>query len=288
MKKGFLVLALFAGFAYITFSSNAAGPSGNLTGSNGGTQGCGGTGCHSAAATPGLAINIVLDSAGTIVSRYVPGIAYRVRVTGINATTGVLPKFGFQMAAVSGTGAAAVQAGTFSSLPPGGALTTYSGIYVIGNNTSLSATGTGSTGSLDSFSVVWAAPVAGTGAVKMNAVICAADGNGLETNDIWNAVTATFNEEAPASAVADIKAGMEWVTYPNPVTNSLHLKLNNAGNENYTVNIFDINGRRITPFQLVINGNEVTTINTTNWQSGIYELVLENNGVVAHIALIRQ
>lgn len=62
--------------------------------------------------------------------------------------------------------------------------------------------------------------------------------------------------------------------YPNPATNNLTIKTETLpNNQNYTLQVFDIMGKKI--HQQVIQNNQ-TTINTSNWISGIYNFCIQN------------
>lgn len=266
MKKRALLIPVFGIFAYLTLSSDSNGPGGNKTGSRGVTAGC--ATCHGGTATAGVTIAFELDSAGTPVTRYKPGMLYTLKMTGTNTTANSLPKFGTQLSVVSGSGSSSVNAGTFSSLPTGTSTITSSTIKILQHNTKLSpATGTGATGTTYVVSVGWTAPAAGTGTVTAYGVINAVDNNGGDnTADKWNNATASFTELPNTIGVASVSAA-ELNIYPNPVVNML-----NIGAYTGSVIVYDINGKIVTT--AVVNNN--ITIDASSWTAGMYLVVLNN------------
>src|ERR1700753_1455192 len=115
MKKRILLFTAVAGIAIISLTSSDSGAghgSGfDCTGAetaNSNGAGCSKTGssCHSTAATAGIQVVLALDSAGTAITHYTPGVTYTLKITGTNTTSATLPKFGFQAACIKGSTAA--------------------------------------------------------------------------------------------------------------------------------------------------------------------------------------
>ncbi len=280
MKRRNILLLLVAVFGYVTLTSNVSSISNDLTGSTGGTVGCGGAAsCHNTAATAGVAVSILLDSAGTVVYRYQPGMSYRIKVTGVNATTGTLPKFGYQLSAFkSAAGSGALQAGTFTDLPASSAVNTFGALSILGSTAAISSTGSGATGDQDTFSVGWTAPPAGTGTVNMYAVICAADGNGTEgAEDKWNKGANSFTELPPVTGLNQLEATVVNAVFPNPVSSVLHLQLASHTAKETSVTLFDLSGRQV--FSSAVPANETDlTINMAQFLPGIYSLAVSQDG----------
>ena len=288
MKKASILFLLVAGLGYITLSSNAGGESANKTGSDGGAGGCGGTGCHNASATPGIAISILLDSAGTMVNTYRPGMSYRIIVTGVNASVDTLPKYGYQLSAISGTaGASGTQAGTFTDLPSMSAVSTVGVFSLLGSTASIGSTGTGTTGAMDTFSVGWTAPAAGSGTVTMYAVLCAANGNATAGNeDKWNKVSNAFTEMSTVG-MNNIVSTIAINVFPNPVLNDLHVQVNNAEGT-YSICLYDMNGR-LMEHQVVDTQNlQCSVLPMAQYPMGIYQLIVSKNGAYTSLSVVKQ
>ncbi len=287
MKKTFLLLPLFAGIAYFTLSSNAGGYAGNKSGSDtsmaGAQVGCGGSTCHGTSASTSTTVTVLLDSAGTYVTRYKAGKTYRIKIVGANtSTTETLPKFGFQVSVVKAS-SYSTQAGNFSGTPPTSTnVVPYTGISVWGHTAAISnSVGTGGIGSVDSLSHFWVAPTtAGFGAVKIFVAMNMVDGNGLaSTGDKWNTNSVTINE-ITTSGVPEIAHGVTVKAFPNPVTSGLNVELNNAVSGTYHVSLFDLNGKLMNTQAVEMNGNSTSVnINVSNYVSGIYQVVVEKDGV---------
>lgn len=274
MKKRFLLLPLFGAFAYVTLSSDSNGPGGNKTGSHGASAGCGS--CHGSSATAGVTLSFVLDSAGTPVTRYKPGMTYTLKMTGTNTTSNNLPKYGTQLSMVSGSGSSSVNAGTFSGLPAGTATHTSSGITILEHTQRLSpASGTGSTGTTYEVSVSWTAPAAGTGTVTAWGVINAVNTSPSsdDAGDKWNTGSASFTELPSTTAVANV-AVADVNIFPNPVADQLHI---NGYNGTYMV--FDVNGKMVASGTATNN----TVIDAANWNAGLYIVKFDGQAAKAII-----
>ena len=280
MKKRALLIPVFGIFAYLTLSSDSNGPGGNKTGSHGAGAGCGS--CHGNSATSGVTVTFELDSAGTPVTRYKPGMLYTLKMIGTNTTTNSLPKYGTQLSVVKGSGTSSTNAGTFSSLPTGTATHTSSGITILEHTTRLSpATGTGATGTTYVVSVGWTAPAAGTGTVSAYGVINAVNTSPSsdDAGDKWNTANASFTELPSATIGVENVTLTDVNVYPNPVNNIL-----NVSGYQGAITIFDMNGK-IVATENATNAN--TMINTSAWAAGLYIVTLQNNGIVTTKTIVK-
>ena len=280
MKKRALLLPLAGICLYVSLSSNINGYGSNRTGSHGSSVGCGS--CHGSTAT-GIAVTFELDSAGTPVTRYKPGMSYTLKMTGTNNTAATnLNGFGCQLSVVSGSGTTSVNAGTMSAAPANTSFNVGSGSinYLEHTNRIAATTGGGAAGSTYVISVSWTAPAAGTGTVKayglINAVNCNNNDGG---GDYWNSANTSFTE-LPSTTI-----GVENVTltdvnvYPNPVNNIL-----NVSGYQGAITIFDMNGKIIAT-ENATNAN--TMINTSAWAAGMYIVTLQNNGIVTTKTIVK-
>lgn len=308
MKKRFLLLPLLAAGAFFTLSSYDNGYTDNGAGSNGSTAGCGGAGCHGAAGANTAAVQflptgaIVLDSAGTgtLVTKYTAGKTYIIRFGAANTTTGILPKWGFQLSSIKGAAASssAVDAGTFGTAPTGTAVTTpfgASGLHFFGHTTRLTAgAGTGGVvgapGAVDSTHISWTAPAAGTGTITMFVAINMVDGDDVENaTDKWNRSSVSFPEQIDRSAVKDVTNTIALSTYPNPVVSALTLQMTNAAAGTYGVKVFDMSGKVIATQNVEVSGNATSSvINMNNFNAGVYQVVVEKDGVRSVTAVVKQ
>lgn len=274
MKKKALLFSLIAGMGYVILSSSSSGPinggAGNLTGAKGSTASCGG--CHSGGSgTPTL--NIRVDTAGGVeVTKYTPGKTYTVTVTGSHSS---LTNFGFQYTAVSGTGAAQINAGTFSALASQTASRTASSLNIIEHTSTIS-------GSL-SKSFTWTAPATAVGNVTMYLTVNAVNGNGNTGGDISGSVNKVLTAYAAPSTVADITNEISINAFPNPTTSVLNIQATNIFG-NYNVEAFDFMGRSV--MNTTVNG--IATISTANWAAGVYNVVVTGETGRKTIQVVKQ
>ena len=186
MKRGLLiVLSLSA--VYLVTSSYSSGPGLNglnRTGSQGTIAGCG-NGCHTSSSN--TLVTITVDSAGTSLTHYTPGITYTIKIHGTNSAN--QPAFGFQFSAAKGVGNAQTQAGTFSGLPTNVHTATVNGMTLVEHGDQLA--GSGGTYNV---SFQWTAPAAGTGTVSMYAALNAVNNNNSDNGDQFNTTSVTISE----------------------------------------------------------------------------------------------
>ena len=292
MKKGFLLLPLIAIGAYVTLSSNSAGYTSNATGSDGGTVGCGGGGCHgSAASSTVTSTTIIIDSAGTPVTVYHPGVTYRVSLAAGTAATSGLTKFGFQLSASKVSAAAQAGSWVTASLPASSTIDPMGAFDVVRHtapkNDSVILAGAAF---VYPVSLQWTAPAAGTGSVKFFGVINAVNSNtNADGGDLWNSTSTTITEYVDHTSVSEVAAKVAISTFPNPVTSSFTLQLSNAAAGTYGVQVMDINGKIVVKQTVEVSGNTASsTINLSNFAAGRYHVVVEKDGVRTVKAIVKQ
>src|ERR1700723_3630810 len=114
MKRSFLLVLAVMAIVAVGLTSYIAGPAHHSGYDCSGSEsdfnnpvGCStNNSCHGTAATAAIAVTIEVDSAGTPVNKYTGGITYTVKLKGVNnipANTNVLPYFGFQLTAITGS-----------------------------------------------------------------------------------------------------------------------------------------------------------------------------------------
>lgn len=299
MKKSFLLLPLFAGLAYVTLTSSHSGGA-YVSGVDGtkstGGGGCGG-GCHTSATSTTVALE--LDSAGVPVTHYIGGHSYTLKVTGTNTSTTTLSHFGFQVTVVKSAGAgtsSATFAGSFATtgLPTGVRYTSASagcGIDVLEQNTAIAATTLGGAtgGTYVMANLPWTAPAAGSGTLEIYGCVNAVNFNNSNSGDKYNNGSASITELVLPSEVASVTANMEINLFPNPAVADVTLQLNNAAEGTYHVHIYDMAGKLAGTTSITIAGNAQTgNINTSGWNAGIYNVVIEKDGLMKHAAIVKQ
>lgn len=183
MKKQYIFLPLILGLLWVSMQSKVAGPAAGGVGDCT-TTGCGGSGCHTGTFTPSIFSGVTLmDASGTTtVSSYTPGASYRILVGAALAT---LPKFGFQVKAVNSSGASV---GTMVA-PASTHTTAIGAVTVCEHSMALNAVS-----GVDSISIPWTAPAAGTGTVDLKAAINSVDGTGTAAGDQYKVLSSSVTE----------------------------------------------------------------------------------------------
>ncbi len=283
MKKRILLFTLFAGIGFLSFSSYNVGPAAggslNCTGSLNQPKTCSGSTCHGGTSA-NTSVTIVVDSAGTVVTKYKPGITYNVTITGHNTSN--LPKFGYQYAVVSGVNGSQAQAGN-NSTPANSHIFNINGIELVEHNMPL--TGTSGTYHVPAFT--WAAPAAGTGTVTMYCTLNAVNGNNLaDAPDVCNNISITLAEET--TGIAELAQDIAIKAFPNPATNQFNIKMEGAGTGVYNVNVYDMSGRVVTTQNIHANGGTTeTVINCSNWPKGYYGVQIAQNGAQRVLPVVK-
>lgn len=287
MNKRTIIFTAIAGMVYIgttSYHGGAAADGGlNRTGAKGSMATCAGAGCHSGT-TPASIAAIYIDSAGGIpVTKYTPGKTYTITVVGKHSVNN---EFGFQFAAVSGTGAAQVQAGSFgSSLPVNVGKKVIYGLDLIEHTDHVAAISPA-----DSFirSFAWTAPAANVGNVTLYLTVNAINGNHMpDAGDFSSNISKVLQPYSVSTAIEHAAGNIGISVFPNPVTNTLHIRLAGISGQ-YSLRVFDRLGTVL--FSATDNAGLNTTyamVNTTDWAKGIYNVEVENNGLRNVIQLVK-
>ncbi len=294
MKKNLLLLPILSIFAYFTLTSSQTGSTGNYTGIHGAAYtGCGSSNvCHGRKSNDVSVSFLLEDSAGNALLKYIPGKRHRIKMIAINMGSDNVPKFGFQLSTVTGSGSSYSQAGSYyrPSLPVGTILDTSVNPYLFQQSTNLSpTTGTGSFGTMFNTQITWIAPAAGTGTVSVFGVACLVNGNSAADTltDKWNNTVYDIDEDGPV-AVTTVSAVTAVSAWPVPVNNALHLHSAGALSGFYTIQVFSLTG--VSVCNLYVAGSDLNTgvIDATNWAPGMYNLVVKGEGATKVIPVIKE
>jgi hypothetical protein len=238
--------------------SNAGGAPIGKTGSPGDGSNC--TGCHSgtAATSPGLITsNVPLTG-------YIPGDTYTITAT---ITVAGINKFGFE---ISPQGATASQKGTL-------VVTNITETKLIGTTAKYithKSTGTAGTGS-KTWTFNWIAPAAGSGNAILYGAFLAANGNGANSGDQVFLSSLLIQENLSAGISEMVNNFDHWIIYPNPCKENLTIRSLVSENENYTLEIMDITGKRM---KTIANEtfSQTQSIDIADLPSGIYVLIINS------------
>lgn len=284
INKRKLIIAAFAGIIYITttaYHGGAAADGGlNRTGAKGSTAGCAGSGCHTGV-SPTATAKIYLDTVGGgAVTGYKPGGVYTIRLVGKHASN---RDFGFQFASVSGTGAAQIQAGTFSSTLPAGMIkTTMSGLDFLEHDHHISAT---SPADSVVIAINWTAPATNVGNITMYLAMNAINNNHNADALDYSATTSITVPVIATTVVSNYTTQSSKLSvYPNPASDIVHISATDFGS-NTSLQIIDIAGKVVTPnYQL--NYNTETDINIAHLPAGTYTIrAISGNHKINHLLI---
>jgi hypothetical protein len=288
MKKIYLLVPILALLAFVTLTSYSGGSSTNMTGSHGDRSGCSGYSCHGTRDAGVTVIIEMLDSAGNPVYSYKPSKRYLFRMTSINFSTSYLPKYGFEMVVVDGSG---TQAGSFNpGTLPSGTMLDSSGMpitpVIYEQNMSLPATtGGGYTNSTYVTTIAWKAPADSIGPITVYGISCVVNGNSDTTGDKWNSGNFTM----PSSlGVESTNANANFNVWPNPVGSSLHISSPNLQNGTYRAAVYGLNGMDIIHESFDRAAMGAATINTSSLPPGMYQLVITGEGVRKVVPFVKQ
>jgi len=282
MKK-FLMISIAAAISIITFSSyeNDLATKGlNLTGANGSSTTCSGSTCHGNSTGANLVLSIIVtDNMGNVVNgSYIPGVTYRITVKGQLASGGSpMSVFGLQFTTgKSNDGSFTLIGNTLKSIviPP---------YEYIEHNGPIPAT----SGNTYSTYFFWKAPPAGAGIITFYCTMLAANGDHTINGDVDDNASLSLIEGS--TSVADLSKEGTIKIYPNPVEDRLNISFDMKSSGDYTVSIYDLSGRKITQKDLSgKSGIFETTVNSSNWTSGMYIVDIAKDGAHKKANIIRK
>ncbi len=288
MKKKSILFTAVAGMIYLGTTSYhggaAADGSLNRTGADGTTANCAGSSCHTGTA-PAPTAKIHVDSAGGVpVTKYTPGKTYTIRVVGKHA---VNDEFGFQFAAVSGTGSGQVQAGTYgTSLPANVAKHTLTGLDLIEHTDHIAAISPA-----DSFvrSFSWTAPLTDLGNVSLYLTVNAVNGNHMaDMGDVSANISMVLAPYAATSSVADVTTYVGVTAYPNPANDAINVSLSGVFGD-ATIIVYDMLGRSVAKCAAEawqVSGS--IRIDMSELTPGMYHVVLTTGSKQYHAQVLKQ
>lgn len=286
MKKKYVLFLAACGIASLTLSSydsNLYSHVGNRTGSTGSNTGC--ATCHGSSASSSTSVTVDMLQNGSTVTTYTPGQTYQVKISGTN-TGSSHPKFGFQATVVetsnTSTAAGTLNTGSNSNLVLRASNT------IIEHSTPLAAL---TSGTSNTYEVIfnWVAPSAGTGTVRIYAVLNAVNGNGNDDNgDQFNfGISADIAESTTGIANTILNGSVS--IYPNPAVQYATLNLKDFAMGAYTLSVTNLMGAVLSQEIINVRSNdEMHMIDMSNWSNGMYYVTLVKDGATKTIGLMKQ
>ena len=316
MKIKVVLLLVFVSFMTLFISSYKEGPDFfglvDCTGATGTTHGCSGSytgsgsthgmGCHSNITTSNNVV-IELDSAGTPVKSYHPGLTYSVKLSGSNGTSANLPRFGFQMTAVllsgSGDSANVRPAGNWDSTITAPSVRYISAgscgtcslfnIPFIEHSAAIPATtGSGGAGSTYVESFTWHAPASGTGTVLLYGVINAVNYDNTVTGDYSQGATDTIKEARPSGINTISDQVSSFNVYPTVTNDNITLSFDLKEVTTISVTMISMQGQEVKALlsqESLGAGSFKRTFDVSGLSTGIYLVGLQvgNESLVSKV-----
>ncbi len=261
MKKIYNLLLVLTLPAVLILFSYSTGTPGGKTGSMG-DDGNTCTDCHTGTAqaqTDWITTDIPAEG-------FFAGETYTITATGTHA--GVV-KFGFELTAEDESGA---KTGTFI-------ITEETRTKLANSNSSVTHVAAGNipTGDSNSWTMEWTAPNPAPEMVKFNAAFNAANGNGTTSGDVIYKTEISVNQAHVG--IIDNQLTDNTSVYPNPATDNFTV----VAPLGSSIQVMDISGRVITSLKAQ---TDLTSIDVSTYQDGLYLIQFEHNGDVATHKLI--
>lgn len=272
MNKKFTLICILAVIGLVLFQtsgneaiSNTSGSPAGRTGSPADGQTCATGSCHagSASASPTQIITSNVPTSG-----YVPGQTYTI--TASVAQAGV-SKFGFQISPQSSNGTLLGQL----------IITNTSQTKIVSTKYVTHQTaGTSGSGS-KTWSFNWVAPAAGTGNVTFYGAFNFTNGNGQSNGDIVRTNTLVI-PEASGVGIAEVQNDVFNATvFPNPADESINVRFTVTESSPVTLTLTDLKGSVVgspNEYEVVPGTQEITLVLPTGMQTGVYRMIIEQNG----------
>lgn len=267
-------MLLFSAFLLggLLFLGNASGPAANGNGNRTGSPGANGTcsSCHSGGAFAPVVTIDVKNAQGTSVSTVEGDSTYTISVA-IQATSGTPTTYGFQATVFSDSSSTSV--GQLVNAPTG---IQYNTVGVnLAEHSSPSANNT--------FTFSWKAPASisgnSTGSLTVYAYGNCLNGNGGTSGDAaaGDSYTLTLNPAPVAVKETELAATVELNVFPNPVVNTLNVRLNSQAAAQYNLSVYNNSGQALRQQSLQANeGDNQSAIEVADLPAGVYRLMIQD------------
>jgi len=126
------------------------------------------------------------------------------------------------------------------------------------------------------FHIMWHGPPTGSGPVTFYSCGNGVNGNGMSGGDAAACNTLTLTEDGMI-ATKEFEDENSLSVFPNPVSDLLNIesKLPVAGN--YAISIFNQLGQLVLSDNKAVQQNEIFQIDASQFPSGVYSILLEND-----------
>jgi len=274
-KNLYILLALlFSCYIFLGHSAGRAdsqswgntGAPGDETLSNGSSRTC--ITCHGGSA---IAVDLDIDILNTDGSplennTYIPGSTYNMSVT-ISATTGNPAEYGFQMLALTDSDEQEVNTWANPSANTEIAFASNTGRTYVEQSVPSSS---------NTFTMDWTAPESGKGDVTFYSCGNGVNGNGSTSGDGANCSTLTLTEAQSNAVVKLNRAALQLALSPNPATDLLQVEIDTQLNDDFQLNILNMNGQLIRTQRWPSTTSDKVNLDVSELTSGMYFIQLTN------------
>jgi len=274
-KLYFLLSILFLAYIFMGHSAGRAdsqnwgntGAPGDQNLANGSPRTC--ISCHGGNDfNVDLGINLTGQNGALLTDTYIPGETYNVDVT-INSAGGNTPSaYGFQILALTDADEQEVNTWSNPSTNAKIALAANTGrTYVEHDNPSTENT----------FSMEWTAPEAGAGSITFYSCGNGVNSNGSTSGDAAACTTFTIQEDIDSSIRGLTEAPFQVSINPNPVRDIVNINIDSPIQDEFTLNILNLNGQLIESQEWSLKRDENRlAIQVGDLPAGIYFLQMVN------------
>ncbi len=283
----FLLSILFFAYVFMGHSAGRAdsqnwgntGAPGDQNLANGEPRTC--ISCHGGTSfTVDLDISLEDQGGNVIVDQYIPGETYNMSVT-INSTGANTPsRYGFQILALTDDNEQEASTWANPSANSKIALAANTGrTYVEHNNPSTDNT----------FTMEWTAPESGNGSITFYSCGNGVNGNGSTSGDGAACTTVTFQEAETNAARSLALAPFSVDISPNPARDLLNINIDSPIQEEFTMNILNVNGQLMqSQIWALNNSDNRNEIQINNLPAGMYFLQMINEKYNRTVRWVKQ
>ncbi len=214
-----------------------------------------------------LDIEILSTTTGLAVTTYIPGDFYTCRVTINNVPGGLDPAgYGFQIVNLYDSDNSDVNLLANPDANVKLAFADNTGNWYAEHN---------GISTSNQFQMMWVGPPTGSGPVTFYSCGNGVNGNGMTSGDAAACSTLTLTEDGiiPTKEFANEN---NLSIFPNPVNDLLNIESKLSISGDYVVSIFNQLGQLVVSENRTIQQNEIFQIDATQFPSGVYSILLEN------------
>ncbi|MEM1217955.1 MAG: choice-of-anchor V domain-containing protein [Bacteroidota bacterium] len=212
-----------------------------------------------------VTLDIEVSKDGALVSSYIPGQDYDVKVI-INDALGNPSGYGFQMVAEIDSDNSSTNSWSNPSSNTKTSSTTDGRSYLEQNGTSSS----------NEFTATWTAPTVGSGSVTFYSCGNGVNGNGMTSGDGAARNELTLTEDEGSSTFDAQKEELAFNLLPNPVVSDFQIQTNHITNGQYKLSILTIDGKIQQQRTVLLTGGKTAAIDASALSPGYYWVQLAN------------